>query len=84
MKMYYFSTAKHAHDIEFRSARCKNEIARYERDGKEAPDALVKLSERLEEIRDYMAGACGMAIQLPANLYKLAVETIGWAASMRA
>jgi len=82
-KSYWFSTKKHAHDIEFRYLRCCNEIAEYERAGKQAPQSLMDLACRLDEIRDYMVGACGRPIQLPENLYKVAVDTIGWAASMR-
>ena len=82
-KSYWFSTKKHAHDIEFRYASCTNEIAHYEQEGKAVPQSLITLLERLNEIRDYMVGACNQPIQLPENLYKVAVDTIGWAASMR-
>ena len=83
MKTYYFSTAKHAHDIEFRFARLTNLRARLESDGKPISASLSHTIESLDKIRDYMSGACGNAICLPADLYAVAVDTVGWAASMR-
>lgn len=83
MKEYYFSTQKHAIDIDFRYNRLTNLRARLESDGKLVSVSLERTIERLAEIRHYMAGACGRPIKLPADLYALAVDTIGWAASMR-
>lgn len=83
MKSYYFSTAKHAHDIEFRFARLTNLRARLEYEGKPISESLERTIDSLDKIRGYMVGACGRAIQLPADLYAVAVDTVGWAAGMR-
>lgn len=86
MKMYYFSVRKHGHDIEFRYDRCRNEIGRLQLEGKPVPKSLENLADNLNKIRDYTWGAsvmCNGAVQLPANLYRIAIETVGWAASMR-
>ena len=82
-KMYWFSTKKHAHDINLRSDRLSNEIAELERDGKEVPKAMTELKERLDEIIGYMSGACDQPVQLPGRLYGLAMDTVGWAAAFR-
>lgn len=83
MKMFYFSTAKHAHDIQFRFAHLSNLRAKLESDGKLVPKFLERIIENLDKIRGYMVGACGRPIQLPGELYALAVDTVGWAAGMR-
>lgn len=83
MKKYYFSTNKHAHDIEFRFARLTNLRARLESENKPIPEWLERTIERLDEIRDYMVGACGRPIQLTGELYALAMDTVGWASINR-
>lgn len=74
-KMYPFSGTKHAHDIDFRRARCKNEL--YE---KSELNELLRLEAGLDELIGYMhEGVCW----IPAYLYGLAQESVAWAAMQR-
>ena len=82
-KCYWFSTKKYANDINFRYDRASNEIAKLEMDGKPVPEWLEKLATDLDEIRDYMIAAYDEAVLLPANLYRVAMDTVCWAASVR-
>ena len=82
-KMYWFSTKKHAHDIEYRRNRCFNEVGQLEYENKPVPKELRKLLEDLEEIRGYLAGMGNYPVQLPARLYGVAMDAVGWAAAAR-
>lgn len=82
-KYYWFSTSKHAHDIEFRYNRVSNEIADMQYNAKEVPDQMYELQDKLDELRSYMCGACGQPVKIPASLYDLAMETVLWAAEAR-
>lgn len=84
-KMYPFSGTKHAHDIDFRRARCKNELYEMGIDKDHPYDAekekeLLKLEEQLDELIGYMhEGVC----YIPGRLYGLAQESVAWAAEQR-
>lgn len=88
MKTYKFSTRKHAHDIEFRRNRLKNDISAVE-NGEVKVDKqtyfkmlalLDKLTELLEAV---MYNGNGIVCELTGEQYGLAVETVGWAALQR-
>lgn len=84
-KFYPFSGTKHAHDIDFRRARCKNELYEMGMDDKHPYSAmrekeLLELEKGLDELLDYMhEGVC----YIPAHLYGLAQESVAWAAIQR-
>ena len=68
VKLYPFSGTKHAHDIDFRRARVKNELSEaVQFDGKrfvckisdEEYAALENLEERLDDLIGYMLYARG-------------------------
>lgn len=88
-KLYPFSGTKHAHDIDFRRSRVKNEL--YEaiqiRNGKAVCvisdkdyKALEALEARLDDLMDYMHEGI---VWLDGERYALAQECVGWAAGMR-
>ena len=83
-KLYPFSAKKHIHDLSFRSDRLANDIARF--GAKYANSTTVKymqeLKERLDAIICIAAGGVS-PIWLTAEEYRLAVETVGWAAEHR-
>ncbi len=84
-KLYPFSGTKHAHDIDFRRARCKNELYEMGMDKQHPYSAkkeaeLLKLEEQLDELIGYMHEG---VVWLPGRLYSLAQESVAWAAMQR-
>lgn len=81
MKYYKFSGTKHAHDIEYRRARCFNEWCQAKSEGKmELANKLENLLDKLDELRGYLhEGVC----EIPTHLYGLALDCVGWATAMR-
>lgn len=84
-KLYPFSGTKHAHDIDFRRARCKNELYEMGMDEEHPYSAeqeaeLLKLEEQLDELIGYMHEGI---VWLPGRLYSLAQESVAWAAMQR-
>lgn len=88
MKMYYFSFAKHAHDLEFRKNRLLNIIdSMYMNDGEYKYDAesIERMEKEIDMIRDIFRYWDGRpASKIPANLYGLAVDIVTWASNTRA
>ena len=85
MKRYPFSFWKHAHDIEFRRNRAKNELYTKQmnhilKDGEE--ERYEKLIEDLGHILCYLPDYKGI-IWLTGKEYALANESVCWAESMR-
>lgn len=84
-KMYLFSGTKHAHDIDFRRSRCKNELYKMGMDEMHPYSAkkeaqFLRLEKQLDELIGYLhEGVCF----IPAHLYGIAQESIGWAAMQR-
>lgn len=88
-KMYPFSTAKHAHDIEYRRNRVKNEICDYFEGELELSDVefekLCKLEEELTALLlSVMNSADGRVCYLTGKQIGLAKECVMWAESRRA
>ena len=88
-KRYPFSTAKHAHDIEFYANRISNIMCDME--SGEIPfdkDRYNKLYDMkygpLQELRDQMCGACGRVIYLTGKQIALAKKIVIWASNTRA
>jgi hypothetical protein len=84
-KRYPFSLRKHAHDLEFRRNRAKNELGRKSinntlRDGEEA--RYENLIDNLAEILLTFPDANGV-VWLTGRQYGLAKESVVWAESMR-
>lgn len=89
VKLYPFSGTKHAHDIDFRRARVKNELAEaIQLRGNrlvcvisdEEYAALENLEERLDDLIGYMHEGI---VMLDGKRWALAQECVNWAASMR-
>ena len=85
MKRYPFNLQKHAHDIEFRRNRAKNELYTKQmngvlKDGEE--EKYEQLIEDLGNITLYFPDNKGI-IWLTGKEYGLANESVGWAESMR-
>ena len=84
-KRYPFNLRKHAHDLEFRRNRAKNELGR-----KQADETLTDAEERryedlidrLAEITLYFPDSRGI-VWLNGKDWALAHESVLWAASMR-
>ena len=88
-KLYPFSTAKHAHDIEYRMNRVKNELCDYFEGEIELSDAeFEKLCELEEALTDLllsvMNSADGRVCYLTGKQIGLAKECVFWAESRRA
>ena len=82
-KLYPFSGTKHAHDIDFRRARCKNELFElYSKDkySVELEKELLILEKKLDELIMYMHEGI---VWLPGRLYGFAQECVAWAAIQR-
>lgn len=88
-KLYPFSATKHAHDIEFRRARVKNEL--YEAIqlkgnrlvcviSDEEYKAMEMLEEQLDNLIGYMHEG---VVWLDGKHYALAQECVAWAATQR-
>lgn len=77
-KNYPFSVRKHAHDIEFRRARAWNEL----HDGGYTNDRLRALVEKLDELRSLFSGSPAV-VWLTGTQYRLAQESVAWAAANR-
>ena len=82
IKLYPFNAEKHAHDVDFRRMRCKNELYELGIDEKhpysaEREKALEALEEQLDELMDYLCG--GGIVWLSGRLYGLAQESVAWA-----
>ena len=94
-KMYWFSTWKHAIDVEFRYNRLENEmyemrngIGRWAghkmtKEDFDMYDKMEALAEKLDEVRDYMVGAGDGAVKLPGRLYSVAMDAVLWATNAR-
>ena len=88
-KRYPFSTAKHAHDIEFYHNRISNIMS--EMESGEIPFDRAR-DERLydmrygplEELMNAMCGACGQVIYLTGKQIGLAKKIVAWASNTRA
>ena len=83
-KKYPFSATKHAHDIEFRRARVKNELFRAYANptlSKETVEKLEALEEQLDTLIGYMHEGI---VWLTGSQWALAQECVGWAAGQRA
>lgn len=87
-KLYPFSTAKYAHDIEYRRNRVKNELCDYF-DGElnlsdEEFNQLCELEESLTELLQAMLNSCdGRVCYLTGEQISLAKECVLWAANRR-
>jgi len=89
VKLYPFSGTKYAHDIDFRRARVKNELAEAIRlydghlvciIGDEEYEDLKSLEERLDDLIGYMHEG---VVWLDGKRWALAQECVVWAACMR-
>lgn len=85
-KLYPFSAEKHAHDVDFRRMRCKNELYELGMDENhpysvEREKALEYLAEQLDELMCYLT--FGGIVWLSGRLYGLAQESVAWAAIHR-
>lgn len=88
MKLYPFSTAKHAHDIEFRRNRVKNEI--YDvisGELKVSEDEFVRMCDLEAELTDLLVAVLnssdGRVCYLTGEQIGLAKECVLWAAGNR-
>jgi hypothetical protein len=96
VKTYPFSTAKHAHDIEFFRNRLLNRMGDmecgFDSEGndvawdKDAYEAMEKVlySPVFESINRKMYGACGRPIWLTGKEIGMAKEIVAWASNTRA
>ena len=96
MKTYPFSTAKHAHDIEFYVNRLRNMMGDmecgFDSEGNDVPwdrekyEAMERAVENpvLRSLRSKMCGACGRPVWLTGPEIGLAKEIVGWAGETRA
>ena len=87
-KMYPFSVTKHAHDIEFRRNRVKNEICDFENGNsslnKDSFEQLINLESDLTELLLAMHDSNnGRVCYLTGKQIGLAKETVAWACNMR-
>lgn len=87
MKMYYFSFAKHGHDLDFRRNRLLNLLdEEYHKLPKETNYELCEKMEAeveaINEIFNYWDGR--PASKIPANLYGIAMNATVWAGETRA
>ena len=91
MKTYYFSTAKHAHDIEFYRNRLKNTLSAMENG--EIPmdcDRYDRIYDFLNgELEDLYNAVCfgtndGITCQLTGRQISLAKKIVFWASEQRA
>ena len=89
VRLYPFSGTKHAHDIEFRRARVKNELHEaIQLEGNrlvckisdERYAALEKLEEQLDDLIGYMHEGI---VWLDGKRWELAQDCVLWAACMR-
>lgn len=81
-KRYPFSVERHAHDIFFRYNRAKNELHDKEMSGtltKKEAAQYNRLIKRLCELLEYGSDV----VWLTGEEYGLAIESVGWAESMR-
>ncbi len=88
-RLYPFSTVKHAHDIEFRRNRVKNELCDYFAGALELSDAEFKKLCELEValtdlLLSVMNSADGRVCYLTGKQIGLAKECVLWAESRRA
>lgn len=88
MKTYKFSTRKHAHDIEFRRNRLKNEISAVENgEVKVDNQTYCKMIDLLDELTELLLSVMnngnGIVCELTGKQYGLAVETVCWAELQR-
>ena len=85
MKRYPFNMFKHAHDLEFRRNRAKNELYTKQVSGAlkaGEEEKYEKLIEDLGKITLYFPDSKGI-IWLTGKEYGLAKESVCWAESMR-
>lgn len=89
IKRYPFSTAKHAHDIEFYYNRISNVMSDME--SGEIPyekERYNKLHDMkygpLQDLMNNMYGACGRVIYLTGEQIGLAKKIVAWASNTRA
>lgn len=87
-KRYPFSTAKHAHDIEFYANRLFNTMCDME--SGEIPSDIARYNRihdmyygELMELRNTMCGACGRVIYLTGKQIALAKKIVAWASNER-
>lgn len=88
-KTYPFSTAKHAHDIEFYACRLQNTM--FDMESGEIPmdvNRYNRISDmyygELNELRQAMCGACGRVVYLTGKQLALAKKIVAWASNTRA
>lgn len=87
-KLYPFSTAKHAHDIEYRRNRVKNELCDYfEGELKLSNKEFNKLCDLAEALNDLLRAvlnsADGKVCYLTGKQIGLAKECVAWASMRR-
>lgn len=85
MKKYPFSLKKHAHDLEYRRNRAKNELGDKQINGTlkaGEEEKYQKLIDDLAEITLTWPDRNGI-VWLTGKQYGLAIESVGWAESMR-
>ena len=88
-KLYPFSTIKHAHDIEYRRNRVKNELCDYFNGELELSDKefnkLCELEEKLTELLQAILNSSdGRICYLTGEQTALAKECVEWAGNRRA
>ena len=88
-KLYPFSTVKHAHDIEYRRNRAKNEICDVlSGEVKMSDEEFEKLCDLEEALTDLLEAVLssrdGRVCWLAGKQYGLAKECVEWARNSRA
>lgn len=88
-KLYPFSTAKHAHDIEYRRNRVYIEMRESEDDrDKKFDDTYYALCDLYDELTDLLQAVLnsrdGRVCYLTGKQYGLAQECVMWASNRRA
>ena len=82
-KLYPFSTAKHAHDIEYYVNTLWNKVYDLD-DNDEEYYKLMKEIVKVNELRTIMSGACGRPVWFTGKQIAFAKQICGWASGRRA
>ena len=85
MKWYYFSFAKHAHDIQFRINRLQNTLDdAWYGNIKLSGEQVEKMEKEIEDLNEVLNCWDGRpASKIPANLYGVAQNAVTWARETR-
>ena len=85
MKFYYFSFAKHAHDIQFRIYRLQNTIdAAWYGNIKLSSEQIEQMEKEIEDLDEVLNCWDGRpASKVPADLYGVAINAVNWARETR-